>query len=806
MVDDERSGGAGKDSVDLSVASGVAMSDNGKNGGLNGGGFPHRGHPAGAHGLHVPLRGAQRALGMSDVKDISIATPGELAAAARSGAAGASGGGADGNGSIHDVPIPSHREFVNRELSWLEFNRRVLHEATDDRTPLLERVKFLEIFTSNLDEFFMKRVGGLRRQVSAGVVTNTVDGLTPYQQMVAIRKTVIPMLQAQAECFAKSIRPKLAAEGIQLLEWADVPADQREAARKFFRSNIFPVLTPLAVDPGHPFPFISNLSDSLGVILSHPNHDERLFARVKVPETLPRLIRLGSGEGSGRFTFVRVVDIVKANLQDLFPEMTVVAVMPFRLTRNADVEHDEEDAEDLLELVEAELRARRFAKVVRLEHGPNPNPWILKFLMQELSLNELDVYELPGELDYGDLRPISDLALPKLRYEPWTPITPPSIADDESDIFSLIRAGDLLVHHPYESFNQSVQRFVEAAAADPKVLAIKMTVYRTGDDSPFIHTLIRAAEARKQVVCLVELKARFDEERNILLAQALEKAGVHVVYGIPGLKTHTKTTLVVRQDPDGIRCYAHIGTGNYNVGTARLYTDLGLFTCNPVITEDLTELFHYLTGRSLKRDYRKMLIAPVNMKRRFLEMIEREAEHARAGRPARIVAKMNSLADETIVRALYKASGDGVEIDLIVRGVCTLRPGVPGMSDRIRVVSVIGRFLEHSRIFYFQNATAEALDGEFYMGSADWMYRNLESRVEAVVPIEDRVLREKLWAILQIMLNDRRQGWDMRGDGTYAQRAPIDAEKQIGTHLTLMDIARPRTAARLTAIAPMPQG
>jgi len=392
-----------------------------------------------------------------------------------------------------------------------------------------------------------------------------------------------------------------------------------------------------------------------------------------------------------------------------------------------------------------------------------------------------------------------------LRYEPWTPVVPPSIADDEGDIFSLIRAGDLLVHHPYESFNQSVQRFVEAAANDPKVLAIKMTVYRTGDDSPFIHTLIRAAEARKQVVCLVELKARFDEERNILLAQALEKAGVHVVYGIIGLKTHTKTTLVVRQDPDGIRCYAHIGTGNYNVQTAKLYTDLGLFTCNPAITEDLTELFHYLTGRSLKSEYRKLLVAPVNMRKRFLEMIERETQIAKRGEPARIVAKMNSLADDKIAHALYAASQAGVEIDLIIRGVCTLRPGLPGTSDRIRVMSVIGRFLEHSRIFYFQNGAKDPLDGEFYIGSADWMYRNLEGRVEAVVAIEDPVLREKLWAILMIMLKDRRQGWDMQPDGSYVQRTPEDPEKQVGTQQTLMDIARPRTAMRLTVPTPMVQ-
>ena len=710
---------------------------------------------------------------------------------------------------ITDTPTEKREtqepEFINRELSWLEFNRRVLHEAADSRTPLLERVKFLEIFTSNLDEFFMKRVGSLRRQISANIVSHTVDGLTAFEQLLAIREATLPMLREQAEIFAKQIRPELAVNNIYLMEWPDLNAGQRDAAHRFFRANIFPVLTPLAVDPGHPFPFISNLSDSLGVILSHPNHDERLFARIKVPETLPRCIRLGTADTAGKFVFVRVLDVVKANLQELFPGMTVVDVMPFRLTRNADVERgDDDDTEDLLELVEEELRARRFAKVVRLEHGSNPNPWILKFLMQELGLNEFDVYEVPGEMDYGDLRPISDLSIPKLRFEPWTPVVPPTVADDDSDIFSLIRAGDMLLHHPYESFNQSVQRFVEAAATDPKVLAIKMTVYRTGDDSPFIHTLIRAAEARKQVVCLVELKARFDEERNILLAQSLEKAGVHVVYGMVGFKTHTKTTLVVRQDPDGIRCYAHIGTGNYNVSTAKLYTDLGLLTCNPAITEDLVELFHFLTGRSLKKDYRKLLIAPVTMKTRFLELIEREIEAGQKGLPARIVAKMNALADSDIVRALYRASDAGVEIDLIVRGVCTLRPGIPKLSERIRVISVIGRFLEHSRIFYFQNSGKDPLDGEFYIGSADLMYRNLEARVEAVVPIEDRVLREKLWAILQIMLQDKRQAWVMKSDGSYTQLQPDDDAKQVGTHQTLMEIARPKTPMRLTAPTPSP--
>jgi len=683
---------------------------------------------------------------------------------------------------------PISGEFLNRELSWLQFNRRVLHEAMDPRTPLLERVRFLEIFTSNLDEFFMKRVGGLRRQIVAGVVSQAPDSPSPHQQLLMIRRAVIPMLAEQAECFKKIIRPALAEQGIHLLEWDQMPEAAKAAARRFFRSNIFPILTPLAVDPGHPFPFISNLSDSLGIVLTQPGRAEQMFARVKVPETLPRWIRLGSGESDGQFRFVRLVDIIRHNLQDLFTNMTILDVMPFRLTRNADVQHDEEDADDLLEVVEEELRQRRFARAVRLEHGPNPNPWIIQFLRQELGLTAEDVYEVPGELDYGDLRPVADLLLPKLRFDPWVPVVPPALADEDADIFGVIRGGDLLVHHPYESFNASVERFIKAAADDPKVLAIKMTVYRTGDDSPFIHTLIRAAEARKQVVCIVELKARFDEERNIVLAQALENAGVHVVYGVVGLKTHTKLALVVRQDPDGIRCYAHIGTGNYNVQTARLYTDLGLFTCDPVITEDIIELFHYLTGRSLKSDYHKLLVAPVNMKTRIREMIAREVAHHKAGRPAQLIAKMNGLDEADICHDLYAASGEGLSIDLIVRGICTLRPGVPGLSENIRVMSVIGRFLEHSRIFYFRNGAADPIDGEFYIGSADWMSRNLLARVEAVVPVEQRNLRERLWMILQTMMQDHRQAWDMRPDGSYVQRTGPDTDP--GTHVTLMNYQR----------------
>lgn len=700
--------------------------------------------------------------------------------------------------TIHPEPAaaptpasPDPRLFLNRELSWLEFNRRVLHEALDARTLLLERIGFLSIFTSNLDEFFMKRVGGLKRQLATGVVSQSLDGRTAPQQLAAIREAVIPMLREQARSYEQEIRPALREHGVHLLDWNELRDAERQFANRYFQINVFPVLTPLAVDPGHPFPFMSNLSQSLGVVLRSPGRDERLFARVKVPQVLPRWIQLPSTQPT-EFRYVHLQEIIWQNLGELFPEMEIVGVMPFRVTRNADVERDEEDVEDLLEMIEEEVRARRFAGVVRLEHGPNPDPWMLEFLTQELELSEADVYELPGELDYTDLKPLLDLPLPKIKHEPWTPIVPAALTDEDSDIFNVTRTGDLLVHHPYESFTGTVERFIRAAVDDPRVLAIKMTLYRTGEDSPFIDLLIRAAEAGKQVVCLVEVKARFDEQRNIHVAQRLEKAGVHVVYGIVGLKTHAKTAIVVRREQEGLRCYAHIGTGNYHSGTARLYTDLGLFTAKPEFTQDIVELFHYLTGRSAKRDYHKLLVAPVTMKKRFLEMIEREAEHARAGRPAQIIAKMNSLEDQQIITALYHASAAGVKITLIVRGFCCLRPGMEGLSENIAVISIIGRFLEHSRVFYFRNGADDPVDGQFFIGSADWMYRNLQNRVEAVTPIEDRPLRDRCWQLLQVMLTDQRQAWDMQADGSYIQRRPDEPATQIGTHRTLMQLTLQR--------------
>lgn len=694
----------------------------------------------------------------------------------RSKASKVSSGKRRGKIQVMEHPQSNQMEFTNRETGWLNFNRRVLHEAEDIRNPLLERLRFLSICNSNLDEFFMKRVGGFKRQVAFGVSPKSSDGKTPSQQLEQIRKQVLPMIKAQAQVLKKVLKPALKEKGIQLLLWSELSDKEKEMTQKYYMRNVFPVLTPLSVDPGHPFPFISNLSTSLGVTLKHPHQEEKLFARVKIPQVLPQWIRVETGKVD-EFKFVSIVDLIKENLKDLFPSMQVLEVMPFRLTRNGDISRDEDDAEDLLAMIEEELRQRRFAEVVRLEHGPRPDPWMKKFLMDELELSEEDVYELPEEvdLDYTGLNIIADLPLSGQRFEPWTAPTPTAfLEDDANSFFQVIRKNDHLLHHPYESFAATVEKFVRLASEDPKVLAIKMTLYRTGDNSPFIKSLIRAAESGKQVVCLVELKARFDEERNIYWAQALENAGVHVVYGIVGLKTHAKTTLVVRQESDGLRCYAHIGTGNYNVGTSRFYTDMGLLTAHEGITGELVEFFHYLTGRSLKANYEHLLVAPVNMFSRFRAFIDREIANKVAGKPAAIFAKMNNMEENDMTLALYQASRAGVSIDLLVRGFCCVRPGIPRMSENIRVQSVIGRFLEHSRLFYFRNGAADPIDGEFYIGSADWMYRNLHARVECVVPIYERSLREKIWEAIQFYLKDQRQSWDMKPSGDYVQRKGAD--------------------------------
>jgi polyphosphate kinase len=692
--------------------------------------------------------------------------------------------------------VSSSDAFCDRDLSWLEFNRRVLHEALDDRTPLLERVKFLAIFSSNLDEFFMKRAEVLKCRTAEGVKLIAKVPGTSNGPLLRVRQAVLSMLEAQARVWRETIRPELTRNGIHPLAWANLTETQQQAGRQYFQKTVYPVLTPLAVDPGHPFPFISNLSTSLGVLLQGSDGAEKLFARVKVPSTFPQWVRLPSASNEGSVqAFVHLVELIRWNLEDLFVGMTVVDVLPFRVTRNAEVEPDDDDPnESLVELVQEELRQRRFEKVVRLEHAAGGNGSQLSLLRNKLGLEETDLYEAQGNLDYTDLFQITSLNRPELKDTPWQPVVPLEFGDEEADLFAIIRSRDVLVHHPYESFDATVANFIRNAARDPKVLAIKMTVYRVGADTPFLDALIEAAESGKQVACLVEVTARFDELQNLQMAEALEKAGVHVAYGLVGFKTHCKTILVVRKDVDGLRCYAHIGTGNYHVKTARLYTDLGLFTCDPALTNDVVNLFHHLTGRSPKREYAKLLVAPVNMCERFLALIEREIAHHEAGRPAQIIAKFNQLEDRQVCLALLKASQAGVPIDLIVRGFCILRPGIEGVSDNIRVVSVIGRFLEHSRIYYFRDGHEDPLDGAFFIGSADWMERNLFKRVEVVTPIEAKPLRESLWEILQIMLADQREAWDLQPDGIYKQRVPTEQSgvSSRGTHQTLMDLTLQR--------------
>lgn len=682
-----------------------------------------------------------------------------------------------------------HQMFLNREIGWLKFNKRVLFQAKDDRNPLLERLRFLNIFHSNLDEFFMKRVGGLQRQFYARVSTLSPDGLTAEEQLKQLRPRVLTINEDIKELFAQQLIPQLNQNQIYLLNWNELSDSEKAWGRSFFRDRIFSVLTPMAVDPGHPFPLISNLSMSLAVSLQVPNEDDLLFARIKIPDFFPSWIRIPNTP-PGVERFVSILEIIRQHLDQLFPRMQIQNIMAFRVTRNADIETDTEGVEDLLEMIEEEVKQRKFAEVVRLEHGPNPDPWLLDFLTDELDLTVDDIYEFPVALEYKNLAAVVNLNLPHLKFRPWNPVTLLQLADEGANIFNIIRANDILVHLPYESFATSVERFIVTAASDPGVVAIKMTLYRTNEESPIVHALIRAAETGKQVVCLVELKARFDEERNIHWAQAMEKAGVHVVYGIVGLKTHAKLALVVRRERDEFKSYVHIGTGNYHSQTAKLYTDLGLFTTRPDVTNEVVEIFHYLTGRSLKSDYSTLLVAPINMKTRILDMIRQEAENARQGKPSGIIAKCNNLEERQVMDALYEASQAGVPIHLIVRGFCCLRPGVPGLSDNIRVTSIVGQFLEHSRIFYFRSGKPLELEGRFFIGSADWMARNLLGRLEVVTPVEDKLAKEKIWEALQIMINDRRLSWDMQGDGTYLLRWPQTPSDEIGCQELLAEKSR----------------
>ncbi len=679
--------------------------------------------------------------------------------------------------------------YINRELTWLEFNKRCLAEALNPAIPLLERVRFLAIFSNNLDEFYMVRVSGLKEQVRAGVVDTPGDGLTPQQQLTAIRDRVIPMLQDQRRTFHEDVLPKLAEAGVQLLTYPQLSDEQRRALRRYFETEAFPVLTPLAVDPGRPFPHISNLSLSLAVMVQDELGNER-FARLKVPNVLPRLVSLSDvlrvyGEGSepGTWRFVWLEEVITANLDMLFPGMKVISASAFRITRNSDMEIAEEEASDLLETIEESVRQRRFGQVVRLTVVDDMPERIRTLLMENLELQPEDVYTLRAPLGMTDLHMLANLDIPSLKSAPYLPQRPSTFPLDE-DIFTSIRRQDILLHLPYDSFGP-VTEFFQQAAEDPQVLAIKVTLYRTGRNSPIVEALLRAQENDKQVAALVELKARFDEENNISWARALEGSGVHVVYGLLGLKTHAKVALVVRKEGDVIRRYVHLSTGNYNVTTARIYSDICMFTCRDDIASDASELFNRLTGYATNTTYRKLLVAPEHLRAQMAGLIEREIAHSRAGRQAHLIFKMNSLVDSEMIRLLYTASMAGVRVDLLVRGICCLRPSLPGISENIRVTCLLGRFLEHSRIYYFRNGGSE----EIYSGSADLMPRNLNNRVEVLFPIESQPLKNRvLEEILAIEMADNVKARQLLPDGTYQRlqaapgETPIDSQRWFMEH------------------------
>jgi polyphosphate kinase len=706
--------------------------------------------------------------------------------------------------------------YLNRELSELEFQKRVLNEATDERNPLLERVKFLSIFTTNTDEFFRKRVGGLKQQMAAGVSERTPDGRTPSEQWNEVLEAVRPMFERQTDCYHEAIRPALADAGIRILDYDDLSAGERRDLREYFESSVLPTLTPLTFDPAHPFPHISNLSLSLAVLTRESADDDLTFSRVKVPQNQPRLVPVGDSASEAADAtgtpdatdaprddrFVLLEDVIADNLDLLFPNVEVVDYSTFRVTRNAEVGRDEEVAEDLIEMIEEVLEERRFATIVRLEVEADAHPKVRELLTDQLDVDDREVFERRGPLAFGDFASLGDLDRPELKLDSWSPKPHPRFADaggnagagggsastsaDDADVFAEIREDDVLVHHPYHSFTGTVQRFLEAAAQDPDVLAIKAAIYRTASDSQVVETLIEAARNGKQVAVMVELKARFDEQNNLEWAKKLESEGIHVAYGTIGYKTHTKTSLVVRDEGEGegVQLYSHVGTGNYHSETAKKYEDLGLLTADRDVGQDLVKLFNYFTGHSLHEEYRELLVAPGNMRDRFVDLIRNEAECAHRGEEARIVAKMNRLEDPEIVAELYEASMAGVDVDLVVRDICRLRPGLAGVSENIDVYSVVGRFLEHSRVWHFEND-----DPGYYVGSADWMTRNLDNRVEAVAPIEDHRLQERLDRILTTLLSDNCKRWVMHSDGSYEQIRPAEGEEVRNAQETFMEDA-----------------
>ncbi len=681
------------------------------------------------------------------------------------------------------------KNFFNRDLSWVEFNKRVLDEALNPNLPLLEKVKFVSIFSSNLDEFYMIRISGLKEQIAANIHEPTIDGLTPIEQVRLIEKALRPMIMQLNDLWMNEIVPDLKKHGVELLRYSDFSDEDRVKLREYFTKEIYPILTPLAFDPGRPFPYISNLSLNLAILIKKPN-GENHFARVKIPNIIPRLLQVDNilkpenkTGSNGKFNakFIWLGDLIRENLDMLFPGMEVVEAHRFRITRDTDIELQEDEADDLLRVIEENIRQRRFGSVVRMEVATRMPEFMLDTLMENLRITRDDVHVLDGPIGLSDVMTLYKLPLHQLKEKPYYPVTP-KIFEDEEDIFSTIKQRDVLLHHPYHSFIPVIE-FIKQAARDPEVMAIKQTLYRVGTDSPIIKYLIEAAERGKQVAVLVELKARFDEENNIFWARELEKVGVHVVYGFVGLKTHAKMTLVVRKEFDGVKRYVHMATGNYNAITAKLYTDLGFFTCDEDICADVSDIFNYLTGYSKQKDFRKLIVAPVNMRNHMIEKIIREIENVKAGSEGKIIWKLNSLVDPTIISAMYEASNQGVNIELSVRGICCLVPNVPGLSDNIQVTSIVGRFLEHSRLFYFYNNGKE----EFYLSSADMMPRNLDRRVEISFPIEDKRLQNELIrTLLKISLKDNTKSKFLTPEMSYEIIKSENGVKKINSQEWLM--------------------
>ncbi len=690
---------------------------------------------------------------------------------------------------VNKLNISGPDYFENYELSWLKFNKRVLAEAKREDVPLLERVKFIGIVCSNLDEFFQKRVGGLKRQFYSGVTELTVDGRTPDEQLKEIRKEVLKMIRSYRSCFLNDLLPAMEKEGIIIKPYKALGKDLQQKADEYFENQIYPIITPLAVDESHPFPFISNKSRSLAIKLKQKRSGKELFARIKIPSNRPRWIELENRDG--KVILLSLKDLIVEKLQRFFPGVEILATHVFRVTRNADIERNEEEADDLLEMIEEELRERKFAKVVRVEIDKKMPNDMKNYLYDHLGVSKRDVYEMEGPIGLADAMELRQLkGFTHLKDEPWTPVLHPvfrhSMDEESPSVFKTIRNEDFIVHHPYHSFETSTQRFVEEAASDPKVLAIKQTLYRTSSDSPLMHALIKAAEADKQVAVLIELKARFDEERNISWAHRLENAGVHVSYGIPGLKIHTKVTIVVREEQGVIRRYVHIGTGNYHPDTAQLYEDFGYFTCRQDLAADVSDVFNLLTGYAPDQSFKKALVAPKHLRNGTMNLIDTEIAEAEAGREARIRAKMNSLEDPLIIQRLYEASNAGVKIDLIVRGVCRLIPQKKGMSENIKVHSVIGRFLEHSRCYHFHNGGNQL----YYIGSADWMHRNLDARVELLAPIEHPALKRYMDFLFEAYLSDNSQRWLLKSNGKYKRMVAGKGKPKISVHDFLMNHTR----------------